>query len=74
MLLFHSILTSKKARSIKHPFDNPTVVLFVIGGITAEECKRIHRSVITSGVDNTVFIGATKLVTPAEAMRDALAL
>ncbi|XP_063825674.1 sec1 family domain-containing protein 2-like [Ostrinia nubilalis] len=69
-----NILTSKKARSTKHPFDNPTVIIFVIGGITAEECKRLHRSVITSGVDNTVLIGSTKLVTPVEAMRDALAL
>ncbi|KAL4716701.1 hypothetical protein ACJJTC_004820 [Scirpophaga incertulas] len=69
-----NILTSKKTRTTKHPLDNPTVIIFVIGGITAEECKRIHRSVITSGVDNTVFIGSTKLVNPVEAMRDALAL
>ncbi|KAL0883011.1 hypothetical protein ABMA27_016495 [Loxostege sticticalis] len=69
-----NILTSKKSRSTKHPFDNPNVILFVIGGVTAEECKRLHRSVITSGVDNTVLIGSTKLVTPVEAMRDALAL
>ncbi|XP_059052148.1 sec1 family domain-containing protein 2-like [Achroia grisella] len=69
-----NILTSKKARSSKHPLDNPTVILFVIGGITAEECKRLHRSIITSGVDNTVLIGSTKLVTPVEAMRDVLQL
>ncbi|XP_026761722.2 sec1 family domain-containing protein 2-like [Galleria mellonella] len=69
-----NILTSKKARSAKHPLDNQTVILFVIGGITAEECKRLHRSIITSGVDNTVLIGSTKLVTPVEAMRDVLQL
>ncbi|RVE50891.1 hypothetical protein evm_004458 [Chilo suppressalis] len=69
-----NILTSKKTRTSKHPLDNPTVILFVVGGITAEECKRLHRSVITSGVDNTVLIGSTKLVTPVEAMRDVLAL
>ncbi|XP_049873196.1 sec1 family domain-containing protein 2-like [Pectinophora gossypiella] len=69
-----NILTSKKTRGTKHPLDNSTVIIFVVGGVTAEECKRLHRSVITSGVDNTVLIGSTKFVTPVEAMRDALAL
>lgn len=69
-----SILTSKKTRTTKHPLDNTTVIIFIIGGITAEESKRLHRSVITSGVDNTVIFGSTRLVTPAEAMRDVLAL
>uniref|UniRef100_A0A2A4J3N2 Sec1 family domain-containing protein 2 n=1 Tax=Heliothis virescens TaxID=7102 RepID=A0A2A4J3N2_HELVI len=69
-----NILTSKKTRSTKHPLDNSTIIIFVIGGITAEECKRLHRSVITSGIDNTVLIGSTKLVTPGEAMRDVLPL
>lgn len=67
-----SILTSKKSRSTKHPLDNPTVIIFVVGGITAEECKRLHRTVITSGVDNTVLIGSTKFVNPVGAMRDVL--
>ncbi|KAJ8731251.1 hypothetical protein PYW07_004415 [Mythimna separata] len=69
-----NILTSKKTRNSKHPLDNPTIIIFVVGGITAEECKRLHRSVITSGIDNTVLIGSTKLVTPVEAMRDVLPL
>ncbi|CAG5045028.1 unnamed protein product [Parnassius apollo] len=69
-----NILTSKKSRSSKHPLDNPTVILFVVGGVTAEECKQLHRSVITSGIDNTLLIGSTKFVNPVEAMRDALAL
>lgn len=69
-----NILTSKKSRTLKHPLESPTVILFVIGGVTAEECKRLHRSVITSGVDNTVLIGATKFVTPVEAMKDVLLL
>ncbi|XP_013194849.2 sec1 family domain-containing protein 2 [Amyelois transitella] len=69
-----NILTSKKSRTSKHPLDNSVVVIFVIGGITSEECKRLHRSVITSGVDNSVLIASTRLVTPVEAMRDVLAL
>ncbi|KAM3965112.1 sec1 family domain-containing protein 2 [Aphomia sociella] len=69
-----NILTSKKTRSTKHPLDNQTVIVFVLGGVTAEECKRVHRSVITSGVDSTVLIGSTKLVTPIDAMRDVLPL
>lgn len=69
-----SILTQKKPRTAKHPLDNPTIIIFVVGGITAEECKRLHRSVITSGIDNTVLIGSTKLVTPVEAMKDVLSL
>ncbi|KAG6444474.1 sec1 family domain-containing protein 2 [Manduca sexta] len=69
-----NILTSKKTRSTKHPLDNPMVIIFVVGGVTAEECKRLHRSVITSGVDNTVLIGSTKFVNPVNAMKDVLAL
>ncbi|XP_026736435.1 sec1 family domain-containing protein 2-like [Trichoplusia ni] len=69
-----NILTSKKSRSTKHPLDNSTIIIFVVGGITAEECKRLNRSVITSGIDNTVLIGSTKLVTPVEAMRDVVSL
>ena len=64
------MLTSKK-KNAKHPLDNPTVIIFVVGGITAEECKQLHRSVITSGIDNVVLIGSTKFVTPVEAMKDA---
>ncbi|KPI95637.1 Sec1 family domain-containing protein 2 [Papilio xuthus] len=67
-----NMLTSKKSRSAKHPLDNPTVLLFVVGGVTAEECKQLHRSMITSGVDNALIIGSTKFVNPVEAMRDAL--
>ncbi|CAH2096040.1 unnamed protein product [Euphydryas editha] len=66
-----NILTSKK-KTTKHPLDNSTVILFVVGGITAEECKQLHRSIITSGVDNVVLIGSTKFVTPIEAMKDVL--
>ncbi|XP_045536535.1 sec1 family domain-containing protein 2 [Papilio machaon] len=69
-----NILTSKKSRSSKHPLDNPTVLVFVVGGVTAEECKQLHRSMITSGVDNALIIGSTKFVNPVEAMRDALAI
>ncbi|XP_052741463.1 sec1 family domain-containing protein 2 [Bicyclus anynana] len=68
-----NILTSKR-KSSKHPLDNPTVLLFVVGGVTAEECKQLHRSVITSGVDTVVLIGSTKFVTPVEAMRDVFNL
>ncbi|CAG9561771.1 unnamed protein product [Danaus chrysippus] len=68
-----NILTSKK-KQIKHPLDNSTVIIFVVGGITAEECKQLHRTVITSGVDNNFLIGSTKFVTPIEAMRDVLNL
>ncbi|KAJ0176524.1 hypothetical protein K1T71_007703 [Dendrolimus kikuchii] len=67
-----SMLTSKKSRATKHPLDNPTVIIFVVGGITAEECKRLNRTIITSGVDNTVLIGSTKFVNPVEAMKDLL--
>lgn len=69
--LFFSMLTSKKKTS-KHPLDNSTVILFVVGGIAAEECKQLHRTVITSGVDNVVLIGSTKYVTPLDAVVDAL--
>lgn len=69
-----NILTQKKKQPTKHPMDNSTIIIFVVGGITAEECKRLHRSVITSGIDNTVLIGSTKLVTPVEATKDVLDL
>ncbi|XP_041979051.1 sec1 family domain-containing protein 2-like [Aricia agestis] len=68
-----NILTSKK-KNTKRPLDNQTIILFVVGGITAEECKRIHRTVITSGIDNVVMIGSTKFVSPVEAMKDVLNL
>ncbi|CAH4028408.1 sec1 family domain-containing protein 2-like [Pieris brassicae] len=68
-----NILTSKKSK-IKHPMDNQTVIIFVIGGITADECKQLHRSVITSGIDNNVLIGSTKFVNPVDAMKDVLML
>ncbi|XP_038209861.1 sec1 family domain-containing protein 2-like [Zerene cesonia] len=67
-----NILTSKKSKVAKHPMDNQTVIIFIIGGITADECKQLHRSIITSGIDNNVIIGSTKFVTPVEAMKDVL--
>ncbi|XP_048478289.1 sec1 family domain-containing protein 2 isoform X2 [Plutella xylostella] len=67
-----NILTSKKSR--KHPMDAPTVILFIIGGVSLDECRRLHRAVITSGVDANVIIGSTKIVTSVDAMRDVLRL
>ncbi|CAG4971455.1 unnamed protein product [Colias eurytheme] len=67
-----NILTSKKPKAAKHPMDNQTVIIFIIGGVTADECKQLHRSIITSGIDNNVIIGSTKFVTPVEAMKDVL--
>ncbi|XP_077286035.1 sec1 family domain-containing protein 2-like [Arctopsyche grandis] len=65
--------TSKNAQNIsKHPFDNPLVIIYVIGGITAEECFKIHRDIMISGTDINVIIGSTSLVNPVEAMKQAL--
>lgn len=66
--------SNKRARNVKHPLDNPVVIIFVVGGITAEECKKIQRMAITSGSDAQLIIGSSKLVNPTEAMRDVLKL
>lgn len=63
---------SKTTQNVsKHPFDNPLVIIFVIGGMTAEECFKLHRDIMISGTDVNVIIGSTSLVNPVEAMKQA---
>lgn len=64
------LLPRQKMRPNNHPLENPVVILYVIGGVTAEECMKLHRSFITSGVDAQFLIGATKMTTQVETMRD----
>ncbi|XP_072949393.1 sec1 family domain-containing protein 2-like [Epargyreus clarus] len=69
-----NILTSKKSRNSKHPADAPTVIVYVVGGTSAEECKRLQRGVMTSGADTAVLLAASRLLPPAAAARAALPL
>lgn len=65
--------TTKSAQNIsKHPLDNPTVIIFIVGGMTIEECFKMNRTIMMSGSDVNVVIGSTAIVNPIEAMKQAL--
>lgn len=48
----------------QHPLDNPQLILFILGGITAHEVKLIQDMVISSGQQTQVLVGGTRLLSP----------
>jgi Sec1 family. len=41
-------------------------MVFILGGITAQEVKIIQEMVITSGQETKVLVGATRLLSPLD--------
>ncbi|XP_069689457.1 sec1 family domain-containing protein 2-like isoform X1 [Periplaneta americana] len=50
----------------QHPLDNPQLIVFILGGITAQEVKLIQEMVITSGQETQVLVGGTRLLSPID--------
>jgi hypothetical protein len=48
----------------QHPLDNPQLIVFVVGGITAQEVKLIQDMVISSRQETQVLVGSTRLLSP----------
>nr|CAD7445037.1 unnamed protein product [Timema bartmani] len=53
----------------QHPLDHPMVVIFVVGGITAQEVRLIQEAVADSGLATKVLVGSTRLITPLDTAR-----
>nr|CAD7576545.1 unnamed protein product [Timema californicum] len=53
----------------QHPLDHPMVVIFVVGGITAQEVRHIQEAVADSGLATKVLVGSTRLITPLDTAR-----
>jgi hypothetical protein len=49
----------------QHPLDNPQLIVFVLGGITAQEVKVIQEMVISSGQKTQVLVGSTRILSPS---------
>ena len=50
----------------QHPLDNPQLIVFVLGGITAQEVKLIQEMVISSGQKTQVLVGSTRVLSPSD--------
>lgn len=50
----------------QHPLDNPLLIVFILGGITAQEVKLIEEMVISSGQETKVLVGGTRLLSPSD--------
>ncbi|PNF41884.1 hypothetical protein B7P43_G15547 [Cryptotermes secundus] len=48
----------------QHPLDNPQLIVFILGGITAQEVKLVQDMVISSGQQTQVLVGGTRLLSP----------
>nr|CAD7428760.1 unnamed protein product [Timema monikensis] len=53
----------------QHPLDHPMVVIFVVGGITAQEVRHIQEAVADSGLATKVLVGSTRLIMPLDTAR-----
>ncbi|KAK7868499.1 hypothetical protein R5R35_001907 [Gryllus longicercus] len=45
----------------QHPLDNPLIIVYVVGGLTAQEVHAIQSSVSKAGVDVHLLVGGTQL-------------
>ncbi|PSN46371.1 Sec1 family domain-containing protein 2 [Blattella germanica] len=52
----------------QHPLDNPVLIVFILGGITAQEVKLIQEMVVSSGQETKVLVGGTRLLSPNDAV------
>jgi len=44
--------------------DNPQLIVFILGGITAQEVKLIQEMVSSCGQQTKVLVGGTRLLSP----------
>ena len=49
-----------------HPRENPTVVVVLVGGITASEVRQIHQIVREKSGSVELLVGATRMINPHE--------
>ena len=49
-----------------HPRENPTVVVVLVGGITASEARQIHEIVREKSSSVELLVGATRMIGPRE--------
>ena len=49
-----------------HPRENPTVVVVLVGGITASEVRQIHQIVREKSSSVELLVGATRMINPHE--------
>ena len=49
-----------------HPRENPTVVVVLVGGITASEVRQIHQIVREKSSSVELLVGATRMISPHE--------
>ncbi|XP_064457611.1 sec1 family domain-containing protein 2-like [Ornithodoros turicata] len=52
-----------------HPRDNPVVILFVVGGVTASEAKLVSDLVASNKINKQVIVGGTALAKPREQLQ-----
>lgn len=55
-----------KTASKPLPRDNPTIILFIVGGVTASEAKLVSDFVASSKINKQVVVGSTALAKPSE--------
>ncbi|PNF41887.1 Sec1 family domain-containing protein 2 [Cryptotermes secundus] len=61
-LVRYSLLLNRPRQ--QHPLDNPQLIVFILGGITAQEVKLVQDMVISSGQQTQVLVGGTRLLSP----------
>lgn len=49
-----------------HPLDNSNVLVFIVGGITAQECQEILN--VLEGAGKQVLVGSTRFVSPCDTL------
>lgn len=61
-----------KPKKPAHPADNKCVIMFVLGGIKAQEVNLLQKLVNNSNIN--LLLGSTKLVTSADIVNTVLEL
>lgn len=64
--MYHSLLLRGKAK--RHPRDNPYILLYIIGGFTAEEAKLIQEVSLISNKNEMpyVILAGSRLLNPLD--------
>jgi hypothetical protein len=56
----------------QYPSDNQQLIVFILGGISAQEVKLIQDMVISSGQQTQVVVGGTRLLSPNDVVEAIL--
>lgn len=61
-----------KSKTEHHPADNPWILIYVVGGITPEESRKVQEIVSTYKTNCSITLAGSRLLNPSDIVNEIL--